>query len=89
MSSSSQNPPPVSATKAFAELAAAIDRRVSTDRAADLLADFRAAVRAEAFAEAAADLDAFHDDKTTSEMYHAGLRSASRRIRNMVEGGTR
>ena len=48
MSSSSQNPQPVSSTRAFADLAAAIDRRVSSDRAAELLANFRTAILAEA-----------------------------------------
>lgn len=51
MPSSSQTPPPVSSTRAFADLAAVIDRRVSSDRAAVLLANFRNAVLAEAAAE--------------------------------------
>lgn len=48
---SSQTPERLSSTQAFTDLAAAIDRRVSSDRAADLLANFRSAVRAEAAAE--------------------------------------
>jgi hypothetical protein len=51
VSSSSQNPDRVSTSRAFVDLAAAIDRRVSSDRAAELLANFRNAVRAEAAAE--------------------------------------
>lgn len=44
MSAFSQNPQPISSTRAFTDLAAAIDRGVSADRAAELLANFRAAV---------------------------------------------
>lgn len=48
MSTSSQHAKSISDTEAFTALVAAIDRNVSTDRAAELLADFRAEVLREA-----------------------------------------
>jgi hypothetical protein len=56
VSSSSQNPKPVSVTRALADLAAVIDRSVSSDQAAELIETFRTAIRAEAFREARGEI---------------------------------
>ncbi|NUP15428.1 MAG: hypothetical protein HOZ81_04855 [Streptomyces sp.] len=93
MSSSSQNPAPVSTSQAFADLAAAIDRRVSSDRAAELLANFRTVVRAEAFAEAveAARGEYLTDDTRTpeDEAYNQAVSDVVAAIGALAEGGAR
>jgi len=81
---------PVSSTRAFADLAAAIDRRVSSDRAAELLADFRTAVRAELLAEAieAARGEYLHEQTGTpeDEAYNQAVSDVVAAIGALLEG---
>jgi hypothetical protein len=77
---SSQNTNPVSTTRAFVDLAGAIDRNVSSDRAAELLANFRTAVRAEHRAEVLSEV--------ADWLYEVGEKEAAYLLRTVdVPGG--
>lgn len=86
MSTSSQTSESISSTQAFTDLVSAIDRHVSSDRAAELLAAFRNAVRVEAFNEAAVELTNLplwytadlHAD------WETGVQEAASRVREMA-----
>ena len=88
MSTSSQPAKPVSGTEAFKALAAAIDRNVSPDRAADLLAAFRDVVRSETYNSAANFLaeigTPIHGERT---QHDTGVMYASERLRAFGAGG--
>lgn len=87
MSSSSQTTAPVSTSRAFADLAAAIDRRVSADRAADLLVNFRNAVRAAVAADLRAALLKTTDGDDVYDDFEVPAGEVRRILAELVEGG--